>query len=84
MSKSLNTDANKKEFWKKFVIDVFSGETSKKIGGRVDEDIDPKIYWNWTDQSLQEAYKKGYRAGRKITHKKLEAWITEGIPKQNK
>lgn len=64
MSK-LNTDTNKKEFWKKFVIDVFSGETSKKIGGMVDEGIDPKIYWNWIDQALQQAYRKGYMEGWK-------------------
>lgn len=67
MSK-LNTDTNKKEFWKKFVDDGITwsldngglsrDRTKKKIKGKVRE------VWSWTDQALQQAYQKGRKDER--------------------
>lgn len=76
MSK-LNTDGKRKEFGKKF------GDYGLYDDSRTSGEISEKV-WSFIDKSLQLAYQKGYRAGRKLTHKKLEAWVTEGIPKQNK
>ena len=58
MSK-LNTDANKKEFIKKFTIAWNTPTERWRIPA------DPGHVWNWTDQSLQQAYQKGYMEGWK-------------------
>lgn len=54
MSK-LNTDTNKKEFWKKFGMSGWQ----HKVWNSTDE------IWNWIDQVLQQAYRKGYMEGWK-------------------